>query len=237
MSNSPTLLAGPRLLVAHSCRSSLPLVDLWATLSRGAGGQSGIDVVDDDEPSHRVLGDVAGSDQPAQPGQKTVVVPEGVEHHDRFRVHTQIARCPGFEEFLERSDAAGQRHERVGAVLHDLLALPHGVGDDELVGLGVGDLPVHQRLRDDPDGVAAVCPGRGRPPHPSPTRCRRRIPASSPGRRCRRRLGGPVRAGRDVRGPRRSRRRQPTHDLDLGTHHQPIHIDSAVCLRLRLLDG
>ena len=50
--------------------------------------------------------------------------------HHRLVVHTQIAGGPRLEELLERADAAGQRDERVGAVLHDLLAFPHGVGDD-----------------------------------------------------------------------------------------------------------
>ena len=87
-------------------------------------------------------------------------MPDRVEHDHRLVMHTQIARCPGFEELLEGADAAGQRDERVGAVLHDLLALAHGVGDDELVGFGVGDLPVHQRFGDDADGSAATGAGR-----------------------------------------------------------------------------
>ncbi len=36
-----------------------------------------------------------------------------------------------------------------------------GVGDDEFVGVDVGELAVHERLRDDPDGAAAARPGPG----------------------------------------------------------------------------
>ncbi len=41
-----------------------------------------------------------------------------------------------------------------------LLALTHRVGDDQLVGVDVGYLPVHQRLRDHADGVRARFAGR-----------------------------------------------------------------------------
>ena len=40
------------------------------------------------------------------------------------------------------------------------LRSPHGVGDDQLVGVDVGELAVHQRLGDDADGAAAARPGR-----------------------------------------------------------------------------
>ena len=52
----------------------------------------------------------------------------------------------------------GQRDERVGPVLHHLLAFPHGFGDDEFVGVDVGELAVHERLRDHPDGASASRP-------------------------------------------------------------------------------
>ena len=66
-------------------------------------------------------------------------MPPGVEHHDGFGVHTQIARGPCLEQLVERADPAGQHDERVGALFHDLLPFAHGVGDDQLVGVGVGD--------------------------------------------------------------------------------------------------
>ena len=74
-------------------------------------------------------------------------------------MHTQIGRSPGFEEFLESADPAGERDECVSAVFHHLFAFPHGVGDDELVGFGVGDLSVNERLGNHPDGVAAAGAG------------------------------------------------------------------------------
>src|SRR6185503_13938843 len=96
-----------------------------------------LDVVDDDQPLEGRLSDVAGVRKPVQPGQQAVVVPDRVEHHHRLVMHAEVARSPGFEELLEGADAAGQRDERVGAVLHDLLALAHRVGNDELVGFVV----------------------------------------------------------------------------------------------------
>ena len=85
-------------------------------------------------------------------------MPDRVEHDHRLVVHTQITGGPGFEEFLQGADAARQREEGVGSVLHHLLTLPHGVDDDEFVGVDVGDFAMHQRLRDDADGVSASCP-------------------------------------------------------------------------------
>ena len=76
-------------------------------------------------------------------------------------MHAEIPAGPGLEEFLERADAARQRDERVGAVLHDLFSLAHGVGDDQLVGVIVGDFAPDQHCRDDPDGPAATSSGGG----------------------------------------------------------------------------
>ena len=68
-------------------------------------------------------------------------MPERVEQDHRLVMHAQITRCPGFEELLEGADATGQRDERIGAVLHHLLALAHGVGDDQFVGF-INDVAV-----------------------------------------------------------------------------------------------
>src|SRR5690242_1676342 len=84
-----------------------------------------------------------------------------VEHHQRLVVYAEVPTGPGLEELLERADATRQRDERVGTVFHDLFALAHGVGDDQLVGAVVGDLAPHQHLGNDTDGPAATSAGGG----------------------------------------------------------------------------
>ena len=85
----------------------------------------------------------------------------GIQHDQRLVVHTQIAGRPRFEEFLESADPTGQHDECVGALLHDLLPLAHGVGDDQFVGFDVGEFAVHQGLGDHPYGSAVVRAGGG----------------------------------------------------------------------------
>ncbi len=64
--------------------------------------------------------------------------------------------------------AARERRRRAG--VHDPFALTHRVDDDQLVGLGVGDLVADQVFWDHPDGVRAARPGRTRqlPHHRDP---------------------------------------------------------------------
>jgi Ca2+-binding RTX toxin-like protein len=53
-------------------------------------------------------------------------------------VHAEVPGGPGFEKLLQRSDSTGQCQKGVAALLHHLLTLAHGVGNDQLIG-GLGN--------------------------------------------------------------------------------------------------
>ena len=84
------------------------------------------------------------------------------------------SRGPHLEQLLERAEPAGQHEERLGAPIHLGLAGAHVRGDDQLVGLEVGDLAQPQRVRDHTDGPRTAGPGRRGRPRPCTTPSRRR---------------------------------------------------------------
>jgi len=59
-------------------------------------------------------------------------------------------------QFLERTQAAGQSHERVGALEHRALALMHVAGDDQFLREPPRPLSRSQELGDDAGHFAAV---------------------------------------------------------------------------------
>ena len=73
-----------------------------------------------------------------------------------FLWRPSCAQVSLLDQFLQRADAAGQGHERVRAVEHDLLAGVHVGRDDQFVRVGHGVLARHQELRDDAGDLAAV---------------------------------------------------------------------------------
>ncbi len=81
-------------------------------------------------------------------------------------MHRERQRRPDLEQFLQSSDTAGQREERVGSLVHDVLALTHGVDNEEFVGVDVGHLEWDQVGRDHPDSVGTSgARGGGDCPH------------------------------------------------------------------------
>ena len=62
---------------------------------------------------------------------------------------------PRLEQLLDRAETAGQGHEAVGQPGHLVLALVHRADDFELGQRQVGDVGVHQGLRDHPGDPAA----------------------------------------------------------------------------------
>ena len=66
------------------------------------------------------------------------------------------------DQFLQRADTAGQRHEGVRAFEHQPLALVHVVGDDQFRHPAQGDLAGAEEARNDAgDGAAVVEHGFG----------------------------------------------------------------------------
>ena len=67
--------------------------------------------------------------------QRAERIPEAFDVGDQDRLLVAAELRPGelLDQFLQRADAAGQRHEGVGALEHDALALVHVAGDDHLL--------------------------------------------------------------------------------------------------------
>ena len=65
------------------------------------------------------------------------------------------------DQFFERADAAGERHEGVRALEHDALALVHVARDDQFGYLAVDVFAACQKFRDHADDVSALGEDRG----------------------------------------------------------------------------
>ena len=144
-------------------------------------------------------------------GDERLVVAGHVDQPERLGVDAELRPGVDLEELLERADAARQRDEGVGELGHERLALVHGADHPQVVEAGVADLEVEDRLRDDPDDLAARGRAPRRPPRPSSRPCRRRRrrarrAAPSRARRPRRPSGRRARRRRSSRRRRRSRR-------------------------------
>jgi hypothetical protein len=77
--------------------------------------------------------------------------PSAHEQAHRLRVQAELRPREDLEQLVERAEAAGQRHERIGELAHRGLALVHRADDAQLGQAGVGDLPVDEGARDDAD--------------------------------------------------------------------------------------
>jgi hypothetical protein len=64
------------------------------------------------------------------------------------------------DQFFQRADAARQRHERVGALEHQALALVHVARDDDFLRLPEHHLAGLQEVRDDAGDLAAMVDDR-----------------------------------------------------------------------------
>ena len=82
-------------------------------------------------------------------------VAAGVQGRDRLAVQAELGPGGDLGELLQRAQAAGQRHERVGELVHRLLALVHGAHLDELRQPRVRDLVADQMARDHADHLPA----------------------------------------------------------------------------------
>ena len=67
--------------------------------------------------------------------QREQRLPETVDVGEQHRLGVPAELLPGqlLDQFLQRADAAGQRHERVGALEHQPLALMHVGRDDHFL--------------------------------------------------------------------------------------------------------
>ena len=90
--------------------------------------------------------------------QHAVVVAVHIEQADGLVVVAQLAPSPDLEQFLEGAYAAGQGDEGIAALGHHGLALVHGLDDVQFVAGMVGQLLVHQRLRDHSHDAATGLP-------------------------------------------------------------------------------
>ncbi len=68
-----------------------------------------------------------------------------VEDDDRLGMHPENAPDPHLQQFLQGAKTAGEGEEGVRADLQEPLALPHRLGDDQLVRVAVGDFQGRQR--------------------------------------------------------------------------------------------
>ena len=61
-----------------------------------------------------------------------VEVAARVHEHDRVEVEAEALQRQGLEQLVERAAAAGQRHDPLAALQHQVLALPHVVDQQQL---------------------------------------------------------------------------------------------------------
>ena len=87
--------------------------------------------------------------------KQVIEIPVDVEQSEGLRVNTELSPCPHLEELVESPDSARKRHESVGLVGHERLALVHGAHDMELREARVGQLAFLQLRWDHPDHLAA----------------------------------------------------------------------------------
>src|ERR1044072_7665757 len=90
--------------------------------------------------------------------QRAERIPElrDVQDQDRFLVAAELRPGELLHQFFQGPDAAGQRHERVGALEHGLLAHVHVGRNDDFLRTLQGLLAVLQELGNDAGDAAAV---------------------------------------------------------------------------------
>jgi len=79
----------------------------------------------------------------------------GVKEADGLGVESELAPGPHLEDLFQGAETAGQRHEGVGTLGHERLALVHRVAQDQLRHPVVRPLPFDHAARHDPDDLAA----------------------------------------------------------------------------------
>ena len=96
--------------------------------------------------------------------QRQQRVPESpdVGDHDGLAMAAELGPGDLLDQLLERADAARQRHEAVGALEHDALALVHVARDDDLLGARHDVLAAGEELGDDAGHAPAVIEHAGR---------------------------------------------------------------------------
>ena len=88
-------------------------------------------------------------------GHQAAVVAVGVQQAHGLVVVAQLAPGPDLEQLLQRAYATGQGQEGVAALGHHGLAFVHARDHMQFVAQLVGQLLVHQRLRDDAHHASA----------------------------------------------------------------------------------
>jgi len=78
-----------------------------------------------------------------------------IEDTYRFVNEPELQPSPHFEEFLECTDASGQRDERICERYHETLTLVHCLDLVNLCDSAMGQFLAGEELRDDPDDRAA----------------------------------------------------------------------------------
>ncbi len=84
--------------------------------------------------------------------------PEAVhlQRRDRLVVQAELSPTRDLGELLQRPDAAGKRHERVGELEHEHLAVVHRIDLDQLTKALVGHLTPEDAAWDDADDATAL---------------------------------------------------------------------------------
>ena len=80
----------------------------------------------------------------------------------------ELAQRHRVQDLVQRAEAAGQRHERIGRLDQLLLAIEHRRRDPQLAEVDLADLAVEQSLRDDAQDRTAgrLRAARGHPHQP-----------------------------------------------------------------------
>lgn len=116
-------------------------------------------LVVDDQRVFKVNSEEAGVAGVAKKREEVVEVAAHVEEADGVGVNPKLSPGEYLEEFIERSDAAGQSDEPSGDVGHEFFSLVHGVDDFEPVDAVVTDLLVEELLGDDAGDSATALEG------------------------------------------------------------------------------
>ena len=101
---------------------------LWKT--EAAGYKPLLDPVDDKVADVQILSAEVFLPHVGEKLAKRGPVSLDIGKGDRLGVAAKLAPCQHFHRLFQCADAAGQRHERVGTIEHQLLAFVHVVGDD-----------------------------------------------------------------------------------------------------------
>src|SRR6266436_8205721 len=91
----------------------------------------------------------AGIDDMIEEGAQRCPVAADVDEQDRLVVQLKLFPADDLEHLIERSDAARQDREGIGALGHQPLALVHTVDDDQFANAAMSDLGIAKMRWDD----------------------------------------------------------------------------------------